>query len=470
MKKNTRIIVSLIISLMIIIFSIMIFMFSKNKHSINTNLTNSKNFAVYIEQGDGSYELSNSWPDSSYRLNKNKTICVDSIGNSMDNVISYNNGKIEFSTTKSVFCYFYFDATTDLIITVETDGKSNKLPSSKGYIPMINCDSGETYFNKKYHGIEISNFAEENKCNLSYVKDDMAYTNLKNKVESSTNLNSNGYRYSGKNPNNYIWFNNELWRIIGSIPTKQLDGTTENLIKIIRDNSIGNVIFDSNIQKNSQHWGNNSLYDLLNNHFYATNKNNLNGNNNDACKGDYERMVQPNCDYTTIGLLTTSYYGKMVKKVYWNTGASSTDVTPDTCYSNEIKNQTITGFVGLMSASDYGYSTSNEYISKNITLNMYGADIPSFGGSGYNNTMDFYASSESWLYKGNEYTITPYESSLIKYSLYIDYRGFIYYTMSANKYAGTDNGISVRPVVYLDKDVYIISGTGSISDPFIIGM
>ena len=28
-------------------------------------------------------------------------------------------------------------------------------------------------------------------------------------------VNENGYRYEGKNQNNYIWFNNELWRIIG---------------------------------------------------------------------------------------------------------------------------------------------------------------------------------------------------------------------------------------------------------------
>ena len=28
-----------------------------------------------------------------------------------------------------------------------------------------------------------------------------------------------GYRYQGENPNNYVWFNNEMWRIIGSIPT-----------------------------------------------------------------------------------------------------------------------------------------------------------------------------------------------------------------------------------------------------------
>ena len=39
-------------------------------------------------------------------------------------------------------------------------------------------------------------------------------------------------RYYGANPNNYVSFNNELWRIIGVIDGK---------IKIIRNESIGNM-------------------------------------------------------------------------------------------------------------------------------------------------------------------------------------------------------------------------------------
>ena len=35
-----------------------------------------------------------------------------------------------------------------------------------------------------------------------------------------------GYRYEGGKPNNYIWFNNELWRIIGSVPTKIDNGAS----------------------------------------------------------------------------------------------------------------------------------------------------------------------------------------------------------------------------------------------------
>lgn len=45
------------------------------------------------------------------------------------------------------------------------------------------------------------------------------------------------YIYRGKNPDNYIWFNEELWRIIA----KETDGT----YKIIKDEPLSNRAFDS---------------------------------------------------------------------------------------------------------------------------------------------------------------------------------------------------------------------------------
>ena len=48
---------------------------------------------------------------------------------------------------------------------------------------------------------------------------------------------SGKYTYKGVNPNNYITFNNETWRIISISP----DGS----IKIIRNESIGNMVFDT---------------------------------------------------------------------------------------------------------------------------------------------------------------------------------------------------------------------------------
>ena len=53
------------------------------------------------------------------------------------------------------------------------------------------------------------------------------------------------YRYIGNNPNNYVIFNDEVWRIIGVFPVVNAKGETENRIKIIRNESIGWYSWDN---------------------------------------------------------------------------------------------------------------------------------------------------------------------------------------------------------------------------------
>ena len=54
-------------------------------------------------------------------------------------------------------------------------------------------------------------------------------------------LDNNGdYRYYGANPNNYVTFNGETWRIIGAFNNEDNGtGNKETRLKIIRDDSIG---------------------------------------------------------------------------------------------------------------------------------------------------------------------------------------------------------------------------------------
>ena len=63
---------------------------------------------------------------------------------------------------------------------------------------------------------------------------------------------------------------------------------------------------------------------------------------------------------------------------------------------------------------------------------------------------------------GYEWTISPNTES-------------VYYVWSLH-FIGRVNsilsilGVGVRPVLYLSEDVYRVSGTGTITDPYIIGM
>lgn len=62
-------------------------------------------------------------------------------------------------------------------------------------------------------------------------------------------------RYVGEYPKNYIKFNDEGWRIIGLFEVMTASGTTEKLMKIVRDESIGNMSWDSSASSVNKGWG-----------------------------------------------------------------------------------------------------------------------------------------------------------------------------------------------------------------------
>ena len=56
----------------------------------------------------------------------------------------------------------------------------------------------------------------------------------------------NNLRYVGLSPDNYVLFNNELWRIIGVMNNiEDGEGNKETRIKLIRDENIGSFPWDS---------------------------------------------------------------------------------------------------------------------------------------------------------------------------------------------------------------------------------
>lgn len=59
-------------------------------------------------------------------------------------------------------------------------------------------------------------------------------------IEVQNRLKQTEYRYAGQNPDNYVKFNNELWRIIGLVNTPE-----GQRVKIIRNESIGNYCNDT---------------------------------------------------------------------------------------------------------------------------------------------------------------------------------------------------------------------------------
>ena len=259
-------------------------------------------------------------------------------------------------------------------------------------------------------------------------------------------VNEKGYRYEGKNPNNYIWFNNEYWRIIGVFDSASHGVSGKNLVKIIRADVLDGLAWH---KSDTNDWTASSLKSLLNGAYY----NAQDGTSSGYCYG-YSTTATANCDYTKRGI--QSGYRGMIANVTWHLGGySSTSATAEAFYGYERgttvyseRPTSTTGYIGLMYPSDYGYSALSSSCARTINLSSYNSAT---------------CAGQSWLYgKGGEWTLTPYSSSSI-----------IVFTLNYHGYVGNDHadyGHGSRPVLYLDASVYKIDGDGSLNNPYIVGM
>lgn len=266
-------------------------------------------------------------------------------------------------------------------------------------------------------------------------------------------VDENGYRYEGQHPNNFIWFNNELWRIIGVFDSFSHGQSGQNLVKIIRNTTIGTLSWNSANDATTNDWSKTRLYELLNNYYY----NGLDATGSDYCNTGFlsDRYYgKPKCNYTVIGI--KSEYRTYIKNVTWYLGGGDLyNDSIDTIYAKERNgnvysgNSTSTnGYIGLMYASDYGYAAD-----QNRCIRSYN-DLSSY-------TL---CSSYDWLYNtGGEWTLhhdPESQSSIARINAYGN--------MLDN--SSMTDGYDVRPTLYLNSSVYVIDGDGSITDPYIIGM
>ena len=101
-----------------------------------------------------------------------------------------------------------------------------------------------------------------------------------------------------------------------------------------------------------------------------------------------------------------------------------------------------------MYLSDYLYGVLASSCSRSNNNNAYNQD---------------YCGGKDWLYRAfSEWIISP-NSSVNDEVWYIQSGAWPYYSE-------TYNIPFVRPVLYLSPSVYKISGTGTLMDPYIIGM
>ncbi len=308
----------------------------------------------------------------------------------------------------------------------------------------------------------ITNLAKTDTVNLAY--DDTEDKNL---------------RYIGEDPNNYILFNDELWRVIGIMNNVyDSNGNKTSRIKIIRNESIGNYSYDNKpggngssvSQFGSNDWTDSAIMSVLNTGPYWN-------RSSGECPYEETNNVSNStiqCDFTTTGLKEEAKI--MISNTIWNLGG--TPIMPDNTWtssayfkttpivykdekgsttwsSNNITRPNIwTGYVGLMYASDYGYATGGE--SRNSCLSKKLGDYLEDDFSQGN------CKENDWLFDSNNHqrTISP-STSRSNAVLVINLNGNI----SANDAYSIR---SIRPVVYLNTNVKIIAGEGTSTEPYVL--
>ena len=213
------------------------------------------------------------------------------------------------------------------------------------------------------------------------------------------------YIYKGVNVNNYITFNNEVWRIVSVEPDKT--------IKIMRNDSIGEVEWDSS---NSNNWARPSTLNTYLNGKYLTNT------------------------------LNSTAQSQIVSKDFSIGGVSSNDTNLYNTISNE-NNSKWNGKVALITASEYIRSNSNQ--SQCGTVNQL---------YNYNN-----CKNTTWMYINDIWWTlsSDFDNTFTVFYVYLD--------GSFNRDYEAIASTSIRPVVYLSSEVKITGGDGSQNNPYTLG-
>lgn len=251
-------------------------------------------------------------------------------------------------------------------------------------------------------------------------------------IESGGNI-----RYYGSNPNNYIDIGDRdadgnviLWRIIGLFNDVTLsDNTNANLIKLVRDTSIGEYSWNFKSDgTTSTDWSSSSLNNLLNSAYY-----------NSTSTSYYNQSTTAiTVDFTSTGL-SNSVQNK-IESIVWNVGGIvNTNIYADDAFENE-QASTWDGKIALIGLSDYAYATINDSCTGTIQ-----------------NISQSTCHSNFWLTKSFVYS-------------FINYIGAdeIIYCESTLNNAEPTIPYNVLPSFYLKSNVEFLTGSGSLDDPIIV--
>ena len=314
----------------------------------------------------------------------------------------------------------------------------------------------------KFDGLKITNGTKEN----AEVKEITKPTYGMKATEYITNLleydgeglkkdntKDQNIRYYGANPNNYVSFNNELWRIIGVFG---------NNVKLVRSEKLGELSWDSsassvNNGRGVNEWSQSDLKNYLNTMYYG-------GTSVTCYNGQNKKEVT--CPTGTIDETSKA----LIDNHIWNTGAIEYNTRTDTlafysaergtvngkictgggyCNDTVKRTTTWTGYVALPYVTDWAYASSESVCE----TNMQKQDSSNAYICKNNNWMQ--RSSYTWYLSPAAY------GSFASDAWVVSDVGVAYNDRAAYSFA-------VAPSIYLKSNVLIESGTGTSSNPYIL--
>ena len=295
-----------------------------------------------------------------------------------------------------------------------------------------------------------------------------------NKFTENGETKYHDYRYRGAEPNNYVLFNNDLYRIIGVFDENTHGVKDKYLIKLIMANQLYSgswgIYNTTNTSGTYKSWSNDwtgnttgvkaNTNVILNEFFY--NKTNTSLTYNSCGSWTYYHL---GANYKTfscsdiVGHGIDSSLRNYIEEVTWylngynkNSHSKqdiylcerglSTDTTNCKSANSGAYDSSTISKIGLMYASDYLYASSY-YSSINATTSISNYAI------------------KNWLYNGTEW-IMPINPDYSNKATIIDLYGQAHFNNSVFDSCG------IRPTFYLKSTIGITGGSGTIDDPYIL--
>ena len=267
-------------------------------------------------------------------------------------------------------------------------------------------------------------------------------------LQSPFDQDTEEYRYRGSNPENYVSFNNELWRIIGVFPVDDGTGNIENRIKIIRNESIGVMAWNDCVSSDGNVCDDTGK--LTNNWEYASLNTYLNGEYYNSLTLDAQNMVGSSKYYLGSAIYRLMIAANASERYKFERKISGSDY-----YYGDNPNSVVSK-IGIMYVSDYMYAATGcddktGYVSSGDDIRL--------------------CKDDNFLYLNiYEWTIMPYGKTTddLWNALYVN--GVHAYITNHRVHDITTADVNVRPVLYLLPNVKITSGDGTIDNPYVLGI